>query len=350
MGPRVRVWSREIGESLQRSEVVEAFEAGSIVIRDEALEEGVAVLMGSEQPARAPALGLAADGVDDATVEAFDEAVGLRPIGPGEAVLDAAFCAKPIERMAAGWPVLWLVFHIDGEAVGELGAIVGEDGVNGMREVGEEALQEAGRGIRIPLGVDLQIDIACRAIDGDEGVAFVPLEGWQVLEVNMDKSDGGLLEDADSRLVRFRSLAQAVALEAAMDGAARELVIDAAPHHFDDVVERQLQPGSQFTDQTLFHGREAGLQRLGPVRMVVYRAAATPAADRGLADAEFGGQFRHRPLAALDVGSDLRSRGGVGVQIQFHDARRSLTKQTPLSTPIPSTQSPETKHVRGGDG
>ena len=47
-----------------------------------------------------------------------------------------------------------------------------------------------------------------------------------------------LLEDANKRLVRLRPLAEAVALETAMDSAARELVVDAASHHLDDIVER----------------------------------------------------------------------------------------------------------------
>jgi hypothetical protein len=36
------------------------------------------------------------------------------------------------------------------------------------------------------------------------------------------------------------------------------------------------------------------------------------------------------------------------VQVQLHDARRSLIYEMPRSTPIPSKQSPGTKHA-GGD-
>jgi hypothetical protein len=82
---------------------------------------------------------------------------------------------------------------------------------------------------------------------------------------------------------------------------------------------------SQFTDQGLFDRREADHQLFWGVRAVAYRGAIAPAPDRGLADAEFGRQFRDLPFAALDVGPDLRSGRGIGVQIQFHDARRSLT-------------------------
>ena len=122
--------------------------------------------------------------------------------------------------MTAGWFVPRLILHIDGEAVGELGPIVGEDGMNGMREVSQKALQEPGRGVSIALGMDLQIDVAGGAIDGDESIAFMSLQRWQVLEIDMDEPDTCLLKDAYRRLVRFGSLAQVVALEAAMDGAA----------------------------------------------------------------------------------------------------------------------------------
>jgi hypothetical protein len=43
MGPCVRVWSREISECFDWGEIVEAFEASSIVIIDETREEGIAV-------------------------------------------------------------------------------------------------------------------------------------------------------------------------------------------------------------------------------------------------------------------------------------------------------------------
>ena len=101
--------------------------------------------------------------------------------------------------------------------------------------------------------MDLQIDVARGAIDGDEGVAFPPLQRGQMLEIDVDKSHRGLLEDADSGLVRFSSLAEAMALETAMDGAARELAVHTAAHHFDDVVEWQLQLYSQLADQCFFH-------------------------------------------------------------------------------------------------
>ena len=72
MGPRLRVWSRRIGEGLERGEVAEAFEASSIVIADEAEKESISLGMGSEEAVRDAAFGLTADGFDDAAIEALD--------------------------------------------------------------------------------------------------------------------------------------------------------------------------------------------------------------------------------------------------------------------------------------
>src|SRR3954454_15693469 len=83
---------------------------------------------------------------------------------------------------------------------------------------------------------------------------------------------------------------------------------------FDDIVERQLQRGSQFAHQGLFDTRKAGCQPLRPVRAVGDRRPAAPAPNRGLADAEFAGQLGYRLLAALDVGSGLRGCGRIGMQ------------------------------------
>jgi hypothetical protein len=109
--------------------------------------------------------------------------------------------------MAAGRFVLWLVLHVDCEAVGELAAIVCEDGVNGVREVRQEPLEKACRGLGVAAGMDLQVNVAGGTVDGHEGVAFVPLQRRQMLQIDVNESDGCLLEDADSRPGRFGSLA-----------------------------------------------------------------------------------------------------------------------------------------------
>jgi len=196
MGPCFRVWSRGIGKGLDRRLVAEAFEAGSIVVVDELAEEGIPIGMVGECAAGTAAFFLATHGFGDAAIEALDQAIGLRVVGLCQAMVDAVPLAEPIKGMIAGRPPGWFVLLVDGEAVGELGAVVGQDGVNIVREVGQEALEEAGCGLAVSSGMDLDIDVAGGTIDRDKGITRAALQGRQMLQVDMDKSNAGCLEDA----------------------------------------------------------------------------------------------------------------------------------------------------------
>src|SRR3954467_973161 len=99
MGPCVRVWSREISERFERSDITEAFEAGPIVVSDEAVEEGITVGMARQGAAGDAAFGFSADSLADAATEAFNEPVGLRPIRSGQTVIDAVIGADEIEKV-----------------------------------------------------------------------------------------------------------------------------------------------------------------------------------------------------------------------------------------------------------
>ena len=115
----------------------------------------------------------------------------------GQAMFDAVPLTEAIKRMVAGRPAGRLVLHVDGEAVGELGAVVGQDRMNRVREVGQEALEEGRCRLAIPSGMDLDIDVAGGAIDRDKGIALVALQGRQVLQVAVDEANTG------SRRCRF---------------------------------------------------------------------------------------------------------------------------------------------------
>ena len=99
--PCVRVWSREIGEGLERSEVAETFKAGSIVVSDQTVEEGVAIGMAGKGAPRAATFGFPADGFGDAAVKAFDETIGLWPIRSGQAMINLMVGTDEIERVIA---------------------------------------------------------------------------------------------------------------------------------------------------------------------------------------------------------------------------------------------------------
>src|SRR5215204_6846335 len=168
-----------------------------------------------------------------------------------------------------------------------------------------------------------------------------------MLEIDVNEADGCLLEDTDRRLVGLRPPVETIADQTPMHGATGELFIKTAAHHLGDVIERQLQPCPQFTDKSLFHWRETACNRLWRVWSVGDRGASAPAANRSLADSKIARQLSDRLPAALNVGPGFRGGGGIGVQVQVHDVRRSLIYELPRSTPIPSNQSPGTEHLRG---
>ena len=117
----------------------------------------------------------------------------------------------------------------------------------------------------------------------------------------------------------------AVALQTAVDGAARQLGVDAAPHRLDDVVERQGEAAAQLDDQGFFpigHGR--WLSRCGRVERSTHVLTALPARHGAAVDAEFAGQRGDRGLAFLDIGADARRGRGVGVQLEMHQPSAPL--------------------------
>jgi hypothetical protein len=165
---------------LQWRLVAEAFESGVIIVVNELVEKDIAIGVICEQAVACATFGLLADGFGDAAVEALDHAIGLRLIGSCQPVVDAGFGADTVEGVAAGRFAIGLVFHVHGEAVGELGAVVGENGMRLCREMTEEALEESRGGLAVAAGMDLQIDIAGGAVDGDEGIGFAPLQRGQM--------------------------------------------------------------------------------------------------------------------------------------------------------------------------
>jgi hypothetical protein len=113
---------------------------------DEVGEECVAVVVVGKQPVSDATPCFTADGLADPAVEALDHAIGLGMEGLGEAVLDSGLCAHPVEGMITGGFVLGLAGHVDSEAVGELGSVVGEDSVHVSGEMRQEAFEKGGGG------------------------------------------------------------------------------------------------------------------------------------------------------------------------------------------------------------
>ncbi len=337
-----------IGERLDRRKIAEASQSRAIVIVDEGLKKGISFVVAVELVLAAVAAGGRGmlDGLGDAAVEAFHHAVGLRPEGAGELVLNAAGGADAIEGMVSSGFALWFVFHIDGEAIGELRAIIGQDGMHGMAEGLEEAGEAAGDGFAVAPHDNLHVDEPRCPFDGHKDVRLGAAQAGQVLEIDVNEAEGMLIEAA--RLLRrpLRPAGDAMTGKAAMDGATGELCIHAAVHDLHNVIERQFELAPEFQDEFLLHRREADGQAFRRVRAVRDGRSAFPAPDGSLAHPELHREVRDGSGALLDVGPGAGGGRGVGVQSQFHDARRSFRKRMPRSTPNPSRQSSGTKHLR----
>ncbi|OEO32627.1 hypothetical protein VW23_010455 [Devosia insulae DS-56] len=192
--------SREVGEGLGWCLVVEAPEAGFVVAIDESVEEGVALDMRGEPVLATIAAGwVAAQSVGEAAVEALGHAVGLRVEWAGEPMIDVVPAADEVEGMLAGGPA-GVAPAGGAEAIGELGTIVGEDGVYRIGEGGEQAHQAGGDGAGVAPFNDLDVDEPGGPVDGDEHVAGMALEPGQVLEVDVDEAHRSRLEAPHRRL------------------------------------------------------------------------------------------------------------------------------------------------------
>ncbi len=182
MVPGAGVVSREISQDLGGRLVVEASQSGLIVVGDEGDEVGVSFGVVAEAAMVGGAvLRHPVEVFADAAVEAPGHAVGSRVEGLGEAVGDAALAAEGVEGVVSGGLVVGFAGLVDSDAVGELGSVVGKDGVGRHAEAAQKALEEGGGGLAAAIGQDFEVDEAGGAIDCDVGVAAPAASGSRYL-------------------------------------------------------------------------------------------------------------------------------------------------------------------------
>ena len=226
-----------IGKDIEWRSVSEASQAGTVVVCHEAEQEGGAVGMAEKAGA---VTGVVADlwqgmhRFGKPPIEALDHAVGLRPVGTGGAVEDAGVGAEPVDGVGAGRPRCVSGFGAVLEAVGELGAIVGQDRVDRIAEGAEKAGHRRRHRRGLAVGDDLDMGEAADPLDGDEGEFGTAPELAEILEVDMDIAEADWIEPA-GRLGRWASLGQpsrqAETDQAAPDRAPRQGRREAAAHH-----------------------------------------------------------------------------------------------------------------------
>ena len=224
-----------------------------------------------------------------------------------------------VKGVLAGRLVVRLGLFVDGKAVGELGTVVGQHGVDVRVGSAEKAGEKAGCGDGAAIGQDLEIDKAGGAVDRDVGVAAAAVERRQVFDVDVNEAGRGVdMKRGRRGFLPGQAGRDPVPLQAAVDGAARQLGIEAASHRFDNVVERQGEAAAQLHNQGLLPRRHGGVQPV-PARRVVGRVlAGFPPRHGAVVDAEFARQGDVGGLAFRDVGAGARGGGGVGMQPEVY--------------------------------
>ena len=100
--------------------------------------------------------------------------------------------ADAVKGVIAGRFVVRLGLFVDGEAIGELGTVVGQHGVDFELEALEEAGEKAGGGVGPAIGEDFQVEKAGGAVDRDVGVTAAAVERRQVLDVDVNEAGRGV--------------------------------------------------------------------------------------------------------------------------------------------------------------
>ena len=189
MDPGLRVVFREFSEEFGGRLIVKTAQAGAIVVGDEGEEVGVAFgVIEKAAVVGGAILWHAVEMLAEAAVEALDHAVGLRPERTGEAVGDGALRASLVKGMLTGGFVVRLALFVDGKAVGEFGAVVGEHGVDLERKAVEETLEKAGGSGGPAIGQDLKTDKAGGPVDGNIGVGAAAIKRRQVFDIDVDEA------------------------------------------------------------------------------------------------------------------------------------------------------------------
>ena len=340
----LRVVSRLIIKLFERRFVFQASEPGSVVAVYKIMDEGIALVMGREVvfPGIGAIGGRLGEGFPEASVEAFHHAIGLRPVWPCELVFDPVGGADlvkgvPAGSLAPGSPVG------AAKSVGKLRPVIGENGMNGVTEGFEEALETGRDGVGAAIVDDLDMDKPGAALQGDKDVSRSPVDPGQMLEINVDIAERRRFEALRWVFRNRRFARHPVSLQQPVQARARDVVANSAAHHLENVIQGEAKPGAQFEGDLFLHPIKARLQIFGTMGAILNTVPLFPAPDRALGDAIFRRKRRHRRMARLDCGADLRCRRRIRMEMYLHHFR-SLNQDRPIRTPMLSIQSTGTQH------
>ncbi len=153
-------------------------------------------------------------GLFDGSVHALDLPVGPGMIGFGESVFDPMKETEPVEWMtteAGGWPLPVL------RQIGKLDAVVGEHGVDAIRNCFHEGFEERGGRSHISSFDEFNDDELRGAVDGHEQIELT-LGGSHLCQVDVEEADriGVELLPAGPIALNLRQTTDAVTLQTSM--------------------------------------------------------------------------------------------------------------------------------------
>ena len=153
--------------------------------------------------------------------------------------------------------------------IGELDAVIGEHGVDPVRDRLDQGFEKSRSGFDIGSLDELGEGELGGAVDGDEEVELA-LGGAHLGEIDVEVADGILFElllFGGRRAVEIGQAADAVALEAAMQSGASELR-NRGLQRIEAIVERQQGVFAESHDDGFLLGAQRGGARLRPHRRV----------------------------------------------------------------------------------
>jgi len=250
-------------------------------------------------------------GVLDGAVHSFDLAVGPRMVGLGEPVFDAVLTADLVEAMD---PVTRCPAVAVLRQVGELDAVIGQDGVQRVWHGFEQRFKECDRGRPVSLVVELGEGELGGAVDRDEQVELAFL-GSDLGNIDVEVADWVRLELLLCRLVagHVGQPADAVALKAAMQGRARQ-VWDGGLQRVEAVIERQQRMAAEGDDhRLLLDGEHSRVNGLRPHARIADARPLAPLLDGRRADPVTPGERPYALFTPLYRSTDRLSRCGASV-------------------------------------
>ena len=212
------------------------------------------------------------------------------------------------------------------EAVGELAAVVRQDGLDPHRCCVLESPQEVGTARFGLVAVAAHVHPASGPVDCHVEVAPVGLIGhlWQVLDVDVQVAGLIVFERLQGLGLAFWLGLQAlqvrdpVPAQTAVQARARDIGVDELAGHDQQIIQRQEQRSPQLYDEHLLRRSQSRGQLVRTVREVLSMLACLPLASRGHRDVVAFGHHRERLRGRLDLGSCARRRACQRVNLT-HD-------------------------------